>query len=100
MEKKIIELINQRRRQMIVHSIIYYRYGTSVISDTQFDKLAKELVVLQEKYPQESKVAIYNEYFEDWDATTGFQLTDIPEMHAKAEYVMDLHTKFQGTDLL
>ena len=74
LDSKIIELISRRRRQIIVHSAIYYRLSTSLITDNQFDKWAYELVDLQKKYPKEScKADLYQE-FKEWDGTTGFNL--------------------------
>ena len=34
----IRELIHRRRRQVLVHSILYYRLGKPLISDRQFDR--------------------------------------------------------------
>lgn len=38
MNQEMLELINQRRRQVLVHSCLYYRMGEQVVSDFQFDK--------------------------------------------------------------
>lgn len=70
----IYELIRQRRLQMLVHSCIYYRLNTSLITDKEFDTWARELKRLQEENPDiSSQVEWYNE-FKDWDGTTGFHL--------------------------
>ncbi len=50
--EEIKELILRRRRQILINSCIYYRFGQSVITDEQFDKWAYELVDLQNKYPK------------------------------------------------
>lgn len=74
LNETICELIKRRRRQIMVHSFIYYRIGTSLISDKTFDNWAYELKDLQLKYPNESKnTELYNE-FKDWDGTTGYYL--------------------------
>ncbi|WP_375790254.1 DNA ligase LigA-related protein [Paenibacillus agricola] len=36
------DLIARRRRQIFVHSAIYYRLGTSVIDDATFDRWGRE----------------------------------------------------------
>lgn len=66
--------INQRRRQMIIHSYIYYRLGTSIIDDKTFDRWAYELRDLQRQYPTEASECVYAAAFANWDGTTGFDL--------------------------
>lgn len=87
------ERINQLRRVVLHHSILYYRFGESVITDAQFDKFAYELVDLQEKYPEESEtVPFFLEEFRDFDGSTGFHLpiTD-PHEVSKSRYILQLH---------
>lgn len=74
LNKNICELIKRRRRQLMVHSCIYYRLGTSIINDSQFDSWAYELKDLQKTYPNESKSVELYEDFKDWDGTTGYYL--------------------------
>lgn len=71
---QIKEKIQQRRRQMIVHSYIYYEMNTSVVSDEDWTRWAMELVELQKKYPEIAREADYWEDFQDWDGSTGFHL--------------------------
>ena len=54
MDEEIIQLINRRRRQVLIHSIIYYRFDENIISDAMWTKWAMELADLQRKYPEES----------------------------------------------
>lgn len=70
----ILELINRRRRQIVVHSYLYYKQDTSLISDYTFDKWCKELVELHNKHPRETKQAVFPEAFEGWSGFTGFDL--------------------------
>lgn len=70
----IAERINHRRRQVLVHSCIYYKLCNSIITDAQFDRWARELVELQKQYPNEASKCIYPKDFESFDATTGFDL--------------------------
>ncbi|MGJ0846503.1 DNA ligase LigA-related protein [Tissierella praeacuta] len=71
-EKEIKALIEKRRRQIIIHSCIYYVYGKALITDTQFDKWAYELVDLQKKYPNIGGDWAFE--FRGFDGTTGFHL--------------------------
>lgn len=67
----IEERIRQRRRQMLVHSYIYYELNDSIISDATWSKWAKELAQLQKDYPEESKRVEEYEQFQDWDGSSG-----------------------------
>lgn len=69
------ELIHRRRRQVLVHSIIYYSWGTSIIDDATFDIWARELARLQRENPDVStSVEYFREEFEDFNGETGFHL--------------------------
>ena len=68
---KIAEKIQQRRRQILVHSYIYYELNANIISDAQWSKWAVELAELQRKYPKTSKRIQYAEQFQGWDGSTG-----------------------------
>lgn len=83
-------LILQRRHQILVHSYLYYHYNMSLVSDSQFDAWAKELVQLQADNPQLSeKVFYYRNAFRGFDGTTGFDLpyTD-PRIARKADLLI------------
>jgi NAD-dependent DNA ligase len=67
----IEEKIKQRRRQMLVHSYIYYELDQNIVSDAQWAKWAKELQQLQKDYPEESKKVEEYEQFKDWDGSSG-----------------------------
>ena len=67
----IEERIRQRRRQMLVHSYIYYELNDSIISDATWSKWAKELAQLQKDYPEESAEVEEYEQFQDWDGSSG-----------------------------
>lgn len=74
-ERKIMEEIKRLRLCVLVHSIIYYRLNTNIVSDFQYDKFAKKLKALQDKYPELSKaVPEYNKEFEGWDGCSGYNL--------------------------
>lgn len=76
LNQDIMNLILRRRKQMLVHSIIYYKIGTNIIEDITFDKWAYELRDLQKSYPKESEATEYYKDFKDWDGTTGFNLPE------------------------
>lgn len=75
--EQIKELIIRRRRQVLVHSIIYYRFNSNIISDAQYDQWSRELAELHKKYPNISKQADLYKEFEEWhnaDGGSGFML--------------------------
>lgn len=73
-ELKIYELIKRRRLQILVHSCIYYELNQNIISDATFNSWSKQLVDLQNKYPEISKKVKFYEDFKDFDGSTGFNL--------------------------
>lgn len=89
----ILELINRRRRQIIVHSVLYYRHNTSVVSDHIFDQWCSQLVTLQADYPREASEAEWSGQFKNFDGSTGFHLTDNAWGLAKAEHVLEICRK-------
>lgn len=74
MNAEITELINRRRNQLVIHSLIYYEFNDNIVSDAIYDKWSKELAELQAKYPSESAAAPLTEMFADFDGSTGYQL--------------------------
>jgi NAD-dependent DNA ligase len=74
LNEKIFELITRRRRQILVHSFLYYQLNESIIEDSIFDLWSKELAELQQQYPEESAKAIYAKDFGDFDGSSGYDL--------------------------
>lgn len=72
--KEKIEIISRRRRQVLVHSYLYYKMDTNLIEDFVFDKWCKELMQLQVQYPNESKVAVFSDVFGKWTGFSGYDL--------------------------
>lgn len=57
-----------------MHSYLYYKKDTTLISDATFDSWCRELVELHNKYPQEAKIAVYPDAFEGWTGFSGYDL--------------------------
>ena len=88
----IAELIERRRRQLIVHSVIYYKLGESIIGDYDWSMWAKELVELQERYPVIAKTCPYAEAFKGFDGSTGMDLPlDDPWAVEKAHELLRMY---------
>lgn len=74
--QEIVDLIRRRRLQIMVHSSIYYVYDENIISDSTWMKWACELVELQNKYPEESKIVIHYDMFKEWDGESGYYFSE------------------------
>jgi len=89
-----LELIKRRRRQILVHSCIYYRFSESIISDYTYDQWARQLAKLQSDFPEEAAAAPLAEEFKDFDgeSVTGFSLpVHDPKIVGLAQYLIELH---------
>lgn len=72
---QIQELIHRRRRQVLIHSILYYQFNTNTVPDVQFDLWAQELAKLQADHPEDSEAVEYHrEAFRGFTGETGFDL--------------------------
>ena len=70
----IIEKIRQRRKQMLIHSCIYYELNDNIVSDHKWQEWAEELAKLQTEHPDCCEIGYYDKAFKDWDGTTGAML--------------------------
>ena len=73
-KEEIAELISRRRRQILVHSVIYYKMNDSIISDYTWSVWAKELYDLQNNHPDIARHCPYADAFKDFDPSTGYNL--------------------------
>lgn len=74
MKRSIADIITQRRRQVLVHSVIYYKLNDNIVSDSKWSQWAEELEDLQKQYPDIAKKCPYAEEFEGFDHSTGCDL--------------------------
>ena len=72
--QSINEKIKQRRRQMLVHSFLYYEMDTNIIDDSTWSKWGVELAKLQNENPDIASKVEYAEQFKDWDGSSGAHL--------------------------
>lgn len=94
-EREIIaERITRKRRQVLVHSIIYYKLDDSLISDDTWAKWAQELDELQKQYPDIAAECPYADSFKDFDPSSGFNLPlDDPWGIRKAQELIFIRNK-------
>ena len=83
-----MNLINRRRRQLHVHSIIYYHLNTSIVEDAVFDKWANELVALHKNHPNLVNKGYMPSTFADWTGDTGMHLPAKNDVLALAEWLV------------
>ena len=94
---QINELINRRRRQVLVHSVIYYKLNANLIDDTTWSKWALELEELQNQYPKIAAECHLAKEFENFDHSTGMSLPlDDPWAMRTAQYLLSIARRKQS----
>lgn len=83
-----MEMINRRRRQIHVHSVIYYSFDTNLVPDHIYDSWCVELAALQKAYPDSKHKGYSPAIFADWTGETGFHLPVYDATHALAEWLV------------
>jgi hypothetical protein len=64
--------LNEKQREFITHTFIYYELGECLMSDSEYDRQALELEELKTtKLWNESKFKVF---FQDWTSATGISL--------------------------
>ena len=93
--------VKRLRSQMLVHSCIYYRLDDSLITDHEWMQRAQTLAKLQEVIKAKAghcSIGWYDDAFEDWDGSSGFQLPLAdPWVVSKARHLLELREKRDGT---
>lgn len=79
-------LIQRRRYQILVHSLIYYELDMNLVSDHQWAEWGKELVKLQEENPDVADKVIFADSFKGFDGSTGYNLPFRDEQIVRAAY--------------
>lgn len=93
---QIKELINRRRRQVLVHSVIYYKLNDNLIDDATWSKWALELEELQNQYPKIAAECPLAKEFENFDHSTGMSLPlDDPWAVRTAQYLLSIARETQ-----
>lgn len=92
----VLELIQRRRLQLLIHSCIYYEYNESLVSDEQWKNWAIELEQLQAQFPHESQRATWFESFKDFNHSTGYNLpTKDPWVMGTAIWLLRIADKYK-----
>ena len=70
-KQTILEKINQRERQLLVHCCLYYGMNENIISDDKYDFFSFDLADLIKKYPDDFKKSAYYKDFLEFNPSTG-----------------------------
>lgn len=96
MVKRIKELITRRRKQILVHSVIYYVMDDNIISDDTWLRWARELYDLQQEYPDIAATCPYSEAFAEFHPSTGYDLPIYdPWAVRKAKWLIERRNKYE-----
>lgn len=74
LDREVLELINRRQRQVLVHSNLYYRQNVNLITDAQYDRWSHQLYDLIQTHPNEFRKSAWYEAFRTFDGNTGMGL--------------------------
>lgn len=83
-----MEMINRRRAQIHVHSVIYYHFDTNLIPDHVYDAWCVELAALQKAHPESKHKGYMPGIFADWTGETGFHLPTTDAVYGLAEWLL------------
>lgn len=73
-DQEVLSKINQLEQQILVHSILYYRFGCSIWSDDRWNAKARELQRLVEDHQELFKQSILYEEFNGFSWVSGYDL--------------------------
>lgn len=91
------EMINRRRRQLHVHSIIYYHFNTTLVTDAVYDGWANQLVALHKQHPEFLHKGYLHMVFQDWTGDTGMHLPVREDVLGLAAWLVRHQQKLTGT---
>lgn len=91
LDREVLELINRRQRQILVHSNLYYRQNVNLITDAQYDRWSHQLYDLIQEHPKEFRKSAWYEAFRTFDGNTGMGLpyTD-PWVEGTAQHLLKI----------
>ena len=88
-ETDIESVVNRKRRQIHVHSTLYYHLHENLISDAQFDKISNELVAMHIRYPELKHQGYASTLFADWTGDTGMHLPVTEYTYGAAVWLLE-----------
>ncbi|PDY93235.1 hypothetical protein CON09_08390 [Bacillus anthracis] len=90
----LLEWMNRRQRQILVHSFLYYQLNENIISDSDFDKWSKELYEAMKENPDVAKRSVYYKDFLEFDGSSGYDLPYAnPEVQHSGYRLLKIHAE-------
>lgn len=100
-DNPIAAKIQQRRYQILVHSLLYYELDISLVPDSKWAEWGRELADLQTAHPDISSRVIFAEAFKSFDGSTGFHLPFRDEQIINIAYrLLKQENSAESTDAL
>ena len=100
-DDSIAAKIQQRRYQILVHSLLYYELDINLVSDAQWAEWARELAELQTTHSDIASRVIFDDAFKNFDGSTGFHLPFRDEQVVKIAYrLMKRQNSAESADAL
>ncbi|RLA62567.1 MAG: hypothetical protein DRQ78_07880 [Epsilonproteobacteria bacterium] len=90
-KQTVPERIKQLRTLMLIHSYIYYKLHSNIVSDDLWQMWANELRDMQKEHGEEW--GWYDEDFKNWSGDTGMHLTFDSWVISKSHYVIAVNKK-------
>jgi len=88
-----LAIVNRLRRNIIVHSVIYYVFNRNLISDSDYDKMCQKLARIHKKYPKLCSQAVFPKAFKNYDPSTGMNFINHKWGNRAAERLLKSHNK-------
>lgn len=97
----IKDFITKRRKQLLVHSLLYYALDVTLVTDDQWTSWAKELATIQKQNPEIAGQCVYAAAFEGFEGASGFNLPYVDEEIVMiARDLLVQQRDFEGLDRL
>lgn len=94
-KQAIKRMIEQKRRQILIHSYLYYEMDETIWTDARWYEVADELVILSKAFPEVAEKCVFADDFKDFERSTGFDLFKNPKTRKYAEqqakYLLRIH---------
>ena len=90
-KQEIMDLMQRRIRQILVHSCIYYHFNNNIIPDHVYDSWGNELIELIKKYPDYLEALDWGQHFKNYtEMASGYNLPyKDPRIIGKARFLLD-----------
>lgn len=90
----LLEWMNRRQRQILVHSFLYYQLNENIIDDSTFDRWSKELYEAMQENPEVAKRSAFYKGFLEFDGSSGYDLPfAVPDIQSTGYKLLKIHAE-------